>query len=240
MENTRYSIKELVVRVFTHPLMIVSVIIINLFWGIFGIIAYLPQTTGVFLLFWLFIPDCPLYTILFAGFLIDREKMQKHLQPFLWILSMSLIKFSLVAPSLYYLFPAYYHSPPILGIQLPNIYPFDYFHLFLLGQGLFISAVFLIKSVRNFLIGFSWILLNDFVDFFFLTFPYYYLTHNHMQFFFIVYVLANIGIFLMGVLILAKNELLKEKLNIFYSSFVGLSYRSAEHILASRIVRQRK
>jgi len=240
MENTRYSVKELVARAFTNPLFIVSLIIINLFWGIFGIIAYLPQTNDVSLLFWIFIPDCPLYTILFAGFLIDREKMQEHLQPFLWILSMSLIKFSLVAPSLYYLFPAYYHSLPILGIQLPNIYPFDYFHLFLLGQGLFISVVFLTKSFRNFLIGFSWILLNDFVDFFFFTFPYYYLTHPHMRFYFMVYMLVNIGIFLLGVLVLAKNEVLKVKLNNFSSSFLRLSSRSAEHILASRIIRQRK
>lgn len=240
MENTRYSSKELVVRVFTNPLIILSLIVINLFWGIFGIIAYLPQTDGVSLLFWMFIPDCPLYTILFAGFLIDREKMQKHLQPFLWILSMSLIKFSLVAPSLYYLFPSYYHSPPILGIHLPNIYPFDYFHLFLLGQGLFIAAVFLTKSARNFLIGFSWILLNDFVDFFFLTFPYYYITHPHMRFFFMVYVLVNIGILLLGVLVLTKNDFLKEKRNILYSSFLQLSSRSAEQILTSRIIRQRK
>ena len=240
MENSRYSIKEQVVRVFTHPLVIISLILINLFWGIFGILAYLPQTTGVSLLFWIFIPDCPLYTILFAGFLIDREKMQKHLQPFLWILSMSLIKFSLVAPSLYYLFPSYYHSPPILGIQLPNIYPFDYFHIFLLCQGLFISAVFLTKSVRNFLIGFSWILLNDFVDFFFLTFPYYYMTNIHMSFYFMIYVLTNIGIFLMGVLVLAKNEVLKEKINALNSTLYRLTFRSAEHILASRIVRQRK
>lgn len=226
MENSRHSIKELVVRVFTHRLIIVSIIIINLFWGIFGIVEYLPQTNGVSLLFWIFIPDCPIYTILFAGFLIDREKMQKHLQPLLWILSMSLIKFSLVAPSLYYLFPGYYYSPPILGIQLPNIYPFDYFHLFLLIQGLFLSAIFLIKSVTNFLIGFSWILLNDFVDFFFLTFPYYYMTHAHMRFFFIIYILVNIGIFLLGVLILAKNEVFKEKINAFYTSFFRLTSRS--------------
>ena len=240
MEDSRYSIKKQVIRVFTHPLLIVSLIFINLFWGIFGILAYLPQTTGVSLLFWIFIPDCPLYTILFASFLIDREKMQKHLQPFLWILSMSLIKFSLVAPSLYYLFPAYYHSPPILGIQLPNIYPFDYFHLFLLGQGLFISAIFLVKSVRNFLIGFSWLIINDFVDFFFLTFPYYYMTYNYMTFFFIVYVLANIGIFIMGVLILSKNEVLKEKLDALNATFSRLTSKSAEHILVSRIIRQRK
>ncbi len=240
MESSRYSIKEQVARVFTHPLLIVSLIIINLFWGIFGILAYLPQTAGVSLLFWIFIPDCPLYTILFASFLIDREKMQKHLQPFLWILSLSLIKFSLVAPSLYYLFPSYYHSPPILGIQLPNIYPFDYFHLFLLGQGLLISALFLIKSVRNFLIGFSWILINDFVDFFFLTFPYYYMTQVHMSFYFMIYILVNIGIFIMGVLILAKNEVIKEKINALNSTFSRLTSRSAEHILASRIIRQRK
>jgi uncharacterized membrane protein YpjA len=240
MEKSQYSVKELVVSVFAHPLIIVSLILINLFWGIFGIIAYLPQTNGVSLLFWIFIPDCPLYTILFACFLVDREKMRKQLQPFLWILSLSLIKFSLVAPSLYYLFPSYYHAPPVLGIQLPNIYPFDYFHLFLLGQGLFISAIFLIKSVRNFLIGFGWILLNDFIDFFFLTFPYYYLTQNHMRFFLMIYVTVNIGIFILGLIVLSKNDFINEIMSNFYTKIERISARSAEHILASRIIRQRK
>ena len=240
MEKKPHSKKDLIVRVFTHPLIIIILIGINLFWGIFGIIAYVPQTVGVSLLFWIFIPDCPLYTILFAGFLIDREKMKENFQPFVWILSLSLIKFALVAPSLYYLFPEQYHAPPILGIQLPNIYPFDYFHLFLLGQGLFISAVFLIKSVRNFLIGFSWILLNDFVDFFFLTFPYYSITRSHMGFFIMVYVIANVGILIMGSFVIIKNDLLKEKMGNFYSSLSRLTSRSAEHILVSRIIRQHK
>ncbi len=240
MEKKHHSKKDIIVRVFSHPLIIVSFICINLFWGILGILAYVPQTAGVSLLFWLFIPDCPLYAILFAGFLIDREKMKEHFQPFVWILSLSLIKFSLVAPSLYYLFPEHYHSPPILGIQLPNIYPFDYFHLFLLGQGLFISAVFLIKSVRNFLIGFSWIILNDFIDFFFLTFPYYHTTRAHMGFFIMVYIMTNVGILIMGSIIIIKSDLLKEKIEIFHSSLSRLTSKSAEHILVSRIIRQRK
>lgn len=240
MENNTEPVKSLVVRIFSHPLIIISFIIINLFWGIFGIIAYMPQTAGVSLLFWIFIPDCPLYTILFAGFLIDREKMKEHFQPFIWILSLSLIKFSLVAPSLYYIFPDYYHSPPILGITLPNIYPFDYFHLFLLGQGLFISGVFLVKSTRNFLIGFSWILLNDFVDFFFFTFPYYYMTHSYMDFYFIVYLSTNLGILIMGSFVIIKSDLLKQKSESFYAVLSQLTSRTAEQILVSRIIRQRK
>lgn len=240
MENKSHTLKDLLLRAFTHPLIIISFILINLFWGVLGIIAYVPQAEGVSLLFWIFIPDCPLYTILFAAFLIDREKMKEHFQPFIWVLSLSLIKFALVAPSLYYLYPEYYHAPPIFGIHLPNIYPFDYFHLILLAQGLFLSAVFLIKSTRNFLIGFSWIILNDFVDFFFLTFPYYSIVRVNMGFFILVYFSANVGILMLGSFLIMKSDLVKEKIENFYSSIARLSSRSAEHILVSRIIRQRK
>ena len=240
MEDSNSTLKTKLVRAFNHPLVIIGLILVNLFWGILGIIAYIPQTTGVSLLFWIFIPDCPLYTTLFALFLMDREKVRKDMQPFLWVMSMSMIKFSLVAPSLYYIYPQHYHAPPVFGITLPNIYPFDYFHLILLIQGLFISAVFLIRSVRNFLIGFSWILLNDFVDFFFLTFPYYYLARDHMLFFMLVYLFVNIAIFVLGIFILSKNELIRQKLDTFYYSFERIFSSRVEQILASRFIRQRK
>lgn len=184
-------------RFFTHPIILFVAIVINLFWGVYGIIGYLPQTNGVSYILWLFIPDCPLYTVLFAAFLIDRNRIKTN-QNFMWILTLGLIKFSLVAPCIFLLFPQNYHAPPIFGVSLPNIYPFDYFHLILLIQGLVIAFFFLERSIRNFAIAFSWLLLNDFIDFTFFTFPFYYLVHEKLSYFLIFYTFLNILILLIG------------------------------------------
>jgi uncharacterized membrane protein YpjA len=131
----------------------------------------------------------------------------------MWILTFGLIKFSLTAPVIFLLRPSHYHAPPIFGIKLPNIYPFDYFHLILLLQGIFVAVFFLEKSWHNFSIAFVWLLINDFIDFVFLTFPFYNDSQNIMQTFTLFYILINLIIlgiglfFIMDGLVYVKTTL---------------------------------
>ncbi|MHA1975073.1 MAG: DUF1405 domain-containing protein [Candidatus Hodarchaeales archaeon] len=198
MVSSQSSKKDILYSFFTHPILLISLIFLNLFWGITGLFPYLPQTEGILFILWTFIPDCPLYTLLFAGFLMKHKKIAKSHQAVVWMIALSLIKFSLVAPSIFYMFPSLYHAPPIFGISLPYIYPFDYFHLFMLGEGIFLIVFFLERSNKNFFLAIGWLLLNDLVDFVFLTFPGYETTHIYIQFFFVVYSLMNLGILLIG------------------------------------------
>ncbi|MFX0050160.1 MAG: DUF1405 domain-containing protein [Candidatus Hodarchaeota archaeon] len=205
--------KSRVYQLIPHYFVIVPIVILNLYWGIRGLSPYISQTNGVLFILWIFIPDCPLYALLFAGLIINRKKI-KNYQPLFWIVTLSLIKFSLAAPSLFLHFPEHYRAPPIFGIQLPNIFPFDYFHLFLLIQSIIFSVLFLEKSIRNFLIAFVWILLNDFIDFVFFTFPYYYLTYSKIESLLVFYFMVNLlilGIGLFFTLNLPSNirELIK-------------------------------
>ncbi|MFX0171685.1 MAG: DUF1405 domain-containing protein [Candidatus Hodarchaeota archaeon] len=193
--TAKYRVYQLI----PNYLVIVPIVILNLYWGIRGLSPYIPQTNGVLFILWIFIPDCPLYALLFAGLIINRKKI-KNFQLLFWIVTLSLIKFSLAAPSLFLHFPEHYRAPPIFGIQLPNIFPFDYFHLFLLIQSIIFTMLFLEKSIRNFLIAYVWILLNDFIDFVFFTFPYYYLTYSKIEsllgFYLIVnFIILGIGLF---------------------------------------------
>ncbi len=116
----------------------------------------------------------------------------------MWILSFGLIKFSLAAPIIFWMYPSRYYAPPIFGVTLPNIYPFDYFHLFLLFQGFFIAIYFLERSLRNFTVAFSWLFLNDFIDFIFLTFSYYDIAANQLDVFITFYFLINVAILVIG------------------------------------------
>lgn len=179
------------------PIILVSFIILNFFWGIFGFFAYLPRTDGVLFFLWLFVPDCPLYSFLFALFLLDRERFKSH-QSFMWILTFGLLKFSLAAPVIFLLLPDSYHALPIFGFTLPNIYPFDYFHLILLFQGLIMAIFVLERSWHNFSIAFGWLLLNDFIDFVFLTFPYYNDTLSILETATVYYILINLVILVLG------------------------------------------
>jgi uncharacterized membrane protein YpjA len=201
------STKSRVYQLIPHYLVIIPIVILNLYWGIRGLHPYIPQTDGVLFILWIFIPDCPLYALLFAGLIIKRKKI-KNYQPLFWIVTLSLIKFSLAAPSLFLHFPEHYHAPPIFGIQLPNIFPFDYFHLFLLIQSIIFTVLFLEKSIRNFLIAYGWILLNDFIDFVFFTFPYYYMTYSKIESLLAFYLIINsiiLGIGLFFILNVSSN-----------------------------------
>ncbi|MFX0086630.1 MAG: DUF1405 domain-containing protein [Candidatus Hodarchaeota archaeon] len=196
MASHRLS-KNQLLQIVSHPIVLLCAIILNLIWGIFGFLSYLPLTDRVSFLLWLFVPDCPLYSFLFAIFLIDREKIKSY-QSFMWILTFGLIKFSLAAPVIFLLRPSHYHALPIFGIELPDIYPFDYFHLILLLQGIFVAVFFLEKSWHNFSIAFFWLLINDFIDFVFLTFPFYHDSHNIMLTFTLFYILINLIILALG------------------------------------------
>ncbi len=205
---------RLFIRLLTKRALLISLIFLNLFWGVVGLFHYLPQTEGILFLLWLFIPDCPLYTLLFAGLLIKPEKVKNSMQPLIWAVAFSLIKIGLVAPSLFIAFPEHYHAPPILGIKLPNIFPLDYFHLILFLEGLFLVIFFLERSTLNFSIGFSWLIINDIADFVFLTFPNYSITYTHIQFFLLVYISANLFIFIIGsIFTFEYPKLLKNSLN---------------------------
>jgi uncharacterized membrane protein YpjA len=197
MTSVTITNKTRLPQVFIHQLVIISIAFLNFYWGIRGLRPYIPQTDGVMFMLWIFIPDCPLYALLFAGFILNRKRITTY-QPLVWIVTLSLIKFSLAAPNIFLVFPDHYHAPPILGIQLPNIYPFDYFHLFLLTQGIILAIFFLERSVRNFLIAFGWLLLNDIIDFVFLTFPFYYMAYTQIDSLLVLYMITNLMILVIG------------------------------------------
>lgn len=63
-----------------------------------------------------------------------------------------------------------------------------------------LAVLFLERNIRNFLIAFEWLLLNDFIDFIFLTFPYYHLTHPKIGSLLIFYMVVNLIILSIGLL----------------------------------------
>lgn len=190
-------IKEGLFSILTHPLILLFIIAFNLIWGILGALAYWPHIGNISFIIWLFIPDCPLYSILFAVFLINREKMKEH-QTFTWILAYCLIKYALAAPFFFIMYPARWVSKPIFGFHLPNIFPFDYFHLFLLFQGLIVAIIFLNKSFRNFSITLGWLIINDIIDFLFITSLVYEIAGNKIVYFLIYAVSLNLVIIIIG------------------------------------------
>ncbi len=226
--------KSQLLQIVSNPIVLLSVIILNLIWGIFGFLSYLPHTDRVSFLLWLFIPDCPLYSILFAIFLIDRKKIKSY-QSFMWILTFGLIKFSLAAPVIFLLRPSHYHAPPIFGIELPYIYPFDYFHLILLLQGIFVAVFFLEKSWHNFSIAFVWLLINDFIDFVFLTFPFYQDSHNIMLTFTLFYILINLIILALGSFFIMDGV-------VHIKTALGIDNRRFEQVpvISSRILKENR
>lgn len=197
MTSVTITNKTRLPQVFIHQLVIISIAFLNIYWGIRGLRPYIPQTDGVMFILWIFIPDCPLYALLFAGFILNRKRITTY-QPLVWIVTLSLIKFSLAAPNIFLVFPDHYHAPPIFGFELPNIYPFDYFHLFLLTQGIILAILFLERSVRNFFIAFGWLLLNDIIDFVFLTFPFYHVAYTQIDSLFVLYMITNLIILVIG------------------------------------------
>ncbi len=218
-------IKEKSFSILTHPLSLLFLIVFNLIWGVLGALAYWPHIGNISFIIWLFIPDCPLYSILFASFLINSEKIKEY-QIFIWILACCLIKYALAAPFFFFMYPARYAPMPIFGIQLPNIYPFDYFHLFLLFQGLFV-ILFLNKSVKNFSITLGWIIINDIIDFLFITSQVYDIAVDKIVYFLIYAISLDLAILIIGLFFVLnipthlKNYLDRKKYPISSINMLG-------------------
>jgi uncharacterized membrane protein YpjA len=124
------------------------------------------------------------------------------------------------------MYPARYAPIPIFGIHLPNIYPFDYFHLFLLFQGLFV-IIFLNKSVKNFSITLGWIIINDIIDFLFITSQVYDIAMDKIVYFLIYAVSIDLAILIIGLFFVLnipthlKNHLDRKKYPISSINMLG-------------------
>ena len=134
--------------------------LINLAAGIYSISYYFSHLEKTNPLLWLFVIDCPLYSIIFGInlYLLAKEK-QKPLLGFVSIVGN--IKyglwtiFALLLPGLIFIYPLY-----VIG------------HLLLILEVIIFYKIFAIK-IKHIIIVLAWFLINDFLDYFVGTHPYF-------------------------------------------------------------------
>jgi len=134
--------------------------LINVIAGLYSISYYLYQIENINPLLWIFVIDCPFYSILFGInlYLISKNKQK----PLLGLISIvGNIKFGLWT---------------IMALALPGLltsYP-----LFILGHALLIVEVILLYKlftfkIKHVLLVLGWFILNDILDYFAHLHPYF-------------------------------------------------------------------
>lgn len=141
-----------------NKILAVLLIVINLAGTVYGFYYYQQQFLETPFYLWLFIPDCPLYTLLFAV-VIFLYVFKKKTNAFLTVLTaFGLIKYGLWTVTTILLYSNYFFA----------VNPLMYSILFFLHAGMILESFVLIPLIRriNILPIFLWFLLNDFSDYF--------------------------------------------------------------------------
>ena len=134
--------------------------LINFVAGLYSISYYLYQIENINPLFWIFVIDCPLYSILFGInlYLISKNK-QKPMLGFVSIVGN--IKFGLWT---------------IVALMLPGLifsYPlFVLSHVLLIVEVILFYKLFSFK-IKHLIVVLAWFLFNDFLDYFIEIHPYF-------------------------------------------------------------------
>jgi uncharacterized membrane protein YpjA len=139
---------------------LIIISIINILAGLYSIFYYLPQLEITNPLLWVFVIDCPLYSVLF-GIIIYQTSKNKF-NPMLGLVSIiGNIKFGMWT---------------ILALTLPGLltmYPlFVVGHLLLIFETILLYKLFKFR-IKHMLIVLAWFLLNDILDYFVYTHPYF-------------------------------------------------------------------
>ncbi|MEM2933399.1 MAG: DUF1405 domain-containing protein [Methanocellales archaeon] len=139
--------------------------IINAGGTAFGFYYYRHQLAGSSPWLWIFIPDCPLYTLFFLiWYLLTSIKRESHL--FSLLTAAGLMKYGFWTTLVVALYRDYF---------LSYNYPL-YATLFLLHIGMALESILILPSVETrkmqVLAVLLWFLLNDYADYYLNTYPY--------------------------------------------------------------------
>ena len=137
-------------------------VLINIAAILVGIYYYYDQLAATQFLLLIFVPDCPLYTLL-ALFII--LKLIKN-DTFSFIASIGMVKYSLWTIFVFLLYSNIYFAPAMLLITIPFIAG----HLGMFLEGLAVIPKKKVAFTAVFL-AIAWFLLNDISDYFWGTKP---------------------------------------------------------------------
>jgi uncharacterized membrane protein YpjA len=147
-------------KLFENKKFLFLLMLINFFAGLYSIGYYLPQLARTDFWLWLFVIDCPFYSILF-GIILFLKFKEKKFSLLGLIAIVGCIKYALW--TLFILF------------IMNNIFVFYLLtigHVLLLIQVIVFYKFFEFK-VKHVLLALLWFFLNDFFDYIFLTHPFF-------------------------------------------------------------------
>lgn len=121
----------------------------------FGWLCYEDQLMHSSPLFWIFIPDCPLYV--FFGFLVVVVGVKN--EAFRFIASVGMVKYALWTLMIFAIYPYYYFSPLLFSDTVVLAIG----HVLMVWAGLAILPKKVGWKMPALALG--WFLLNDFVDY---------------------------------------------------------------------------
>ena len=142
-----------------------ALLLVNLAGFAFGIWYYVPQLSVTSPLLWVFVIDCPLYVLLFAGVCVLRLKEKAVPRWFYYISAVGLIKYgfwTFLVVVLYW--NVLFSSASALYSVLTPL------HIGMILEGLVLVPRFR-ASLMQMLPVLGWFLLNDWLDYFFGTVP---------------------------------------------------------------------
>ncbi len=137
---------------------IAILILANLFGFGIGMLFYWQQMLSVNPVFWIFIPDCPLYVALAALFYLGWVKND---------LLRTITAIGLVKYALWTEFALFYYSGYFLTVPFGWLLVFEH-----IGMGLQFLVFSRAFDKRWIAVSIGWFLLNDFVDYFFGMHPF--------------------------------------------------------------------
>jgi uncharacterized membrane protein YpjA len=144
--------------------MLIFLILVNICGFFAGIYYYYIQLSMTPAYFWIFVIDCPLYTLLMAVVLVMKLK-EKRSDVLNFLTSAGLIKYGLWTGIVVFLYRDLFFA----------VNPVIYSLLFPLHIGMILEGIILIPhfktSVNFFLPVLGWFLLNDYMDYFIGTVP---------------------------------------------------------------------
>jgi len=135
--------------------------LINFIAGIYSISYYLWKLEETNPLLWIFVIDCPLYAIVFGVLILTKIKEKNY--PLLGAISI----FGSIKFSLWTLFVVFLTTNPLLYLHL------IVGHILLISEIIIFYKQFILK-LKYLLLVVAWFLLNDVIDYFFGTHPFFY------------------------------------------------------------------
>ncbi len=154
-------------RIFDKKILLIIILITNLVGTAFGFYYYEYQFRTSPIYSWIFIPDCPLYTLLFSILLLIfliKNRLPAYLSVITFV---GLIKYGSWTVSTIALYSDYFLSPTNF-----NLYSILFFaHIGMSLESLILFPI-LNPSKKGIALIFSWFLVNDASDYAFGTLPY--------------------------------------------------------------------